>query len=156
MTLGDFVRAYRAEHKMNIRDFANQSGLSPAYISILERNINPASGKPPVPSLETIQAVARVICIDFNDIISALDRDQEIALESSDAVPLPTPSPKRRKNVAKPKKNGSSPILRAITTSLNQLNEDGQKKVSDYVNDLVSSGRYKKVPCSKGEPAEAV
>lgn len=153
MTLGDFIRTYRAEHDMSMQDFSDRCGLSKAYISILERNINPASGKPPIPSLETIQAVARVMGVDFNTIISALDRDQKIALETSDAVPTPT---LKQDISSEANKYNTSLTFRAIVASLEQLNEDGQKRVCEYAEDLVASGRYERTPCSKGAPTKAV
>lgn len=89
MILGDLIRQYRAEHNMNMQDFADKCDLSKAYISILERNINPKSGKPPVPTLETIQAVGQVIGIPFNDLIAMLDRDQVIDISATN-TPLPS------------------------------------------------------------------
>ena len=65
MTLGELVHTYREEHGMTMQEFADRSQLSKAYISMLERNRNPKSGKPPVPSLETIRAISRVIGADF-------------------------------------------------------------------------------------------
>ena len=87
MTLGELVRAYRDEHNMNMQDFADQCGLSKAYISVLERNINPSTGKPPIPSLETIRSIAKTIHMDFNDVILALDDDQVVSLEVSRPLP---------------------------------------------------------------------
>lgn len=49
-----------------------------------------------------------------------------------------------------------TPTRIAIESALDKLNEDGEKKVRDYAEDLVSSGRYEKVSCSKGNPAKAV
>ncbi len=80
MTLGELVHAYREEHGMTMQEFADRSHLSKAYISMLERNRNPKSGRPPVPSLETIRAISRVIGADFNDVIAALDADQSVSL----------------------------------------------------------------------------
>lgn len=94
MTLGELVRAYRTEHDMNMQDFADHCGLSKAYISILERNVNPSTGRPPIPSLETIRSIAKTLNMDFNDVIAVLDGDQVISLERfrdlpSNVFPLP-------------------------------------------------------------------
>ncbi|VUW92660.1 LexA repressor [Faecalibacterium prausnitzii] len=62
--------------------FAQKSGLSKAYISILERNVNPVNGKPVIPSLETIKAVSQAIGADFNDVIAMLDGNQKVILHS--------------------------------------------------------------------------
>ena len=80
MILGDIIKKYRKENKISMDEFAKACGLSKAYISILERNINPISKKPPIPSLETIKSVANVVHIDFNEIISMLDGDQKVSI----------------------------------------------------------------------------
>lgn len=80
MTLGELIKEYREQHAMNMEDFANRAGLSKAYISILERNINPVNSKAPTPSLETIKAVSAAVGLDFNQVIDALDGNQEISL----------------------------------------------------------------------------
>ena len=61
MILGDLIKEYRREHGYSMDQFAKMSGLSKAYISILERNVNPVNNKPVIPSLETIKAVAQAI-----------------------------------------------------------------------------------------------
>ena len=61
-------------------EFAKRSGMSKAYVSILERNYNPSTKKPPVPSLETIMSVSSVIGIDFDTLITSLDGEQKILL----------------------------------------------------------------------------
>ncbi len=95
MTLGDIVRNYRKEHGLSMKDFADLCGLSKAYISILERNYNPTSEKPPIPSLETIRSISKAIGWDFNDILSALDNKQEVSLDPTDlpinAIPYTAP-----------------------------------------------------------------
>lgn len=88
MILGDIIKQYRKEHGYSMDVFAQKSGLSKAYISILERNVNPVNGKPVIPSLETIKAVSQAIGADFNDVIAILDGNQEVSLESE---PVPPP-----------------------------------------------------------------
>ena len=85
MTLGDLIKEYRSDHKLSMNEFAQRSGLSKAYVSILERNVNPSTGKPAVPSLETIKGVSSAMGIDVNDLVSALDGDQIISLVPSKA-----------------------------------------------------------------------
>ena len=87
MILGELIKTYRTEHHMSMDDFAKKCGLSKAYISILERNINPVNGKSPIPSLETIKSVSGAMGVDFNDVIALLDGDQEVSL--TPAAPIP-------------------------------------------------------------------
>ena len=71
-----------------MEQFAKKSGISKAYVSILERNYNPVNGKPVVPSLETIKAVSNAIGMDFNDVIATLDSNQPVAIRE-DKPPIP-------------------------------------------------------------------
>lgn len=82
MTLGDYIKEYRQAHRFSMDDFAQRSGMSKAYVSILERNYNPSTGKAAIPSLETIKRVAIATGVDFNDLIAMLDEDQEISLDT--------------------------------------------------------------------------
>lgn len=83
MILGDMIKQYRTETHMSMEQFAQKSGLSKAYVSVLERNYNPVNGKPVVPSLETIKAVSGVIGKEFGEVIALLDGDQTAAAHSS-------------------------------------------------------------------------
>ena len=95
MILGDFIKNYRREHGCSMEQFAKMTGLSKAYISILERNVNPVNGKPVIPSLETIKAVAQAINMDFNEVIAVLDGNQPVSLkkEENDVPPGFQPMP---------------------------------------------------------------
>jgi len=61
-------------------DFAKRSGISKAYISMLERNKNPKTNDAIVPSLEMIKKVSTTIGIDLNIVLDHLDPEQEISL----------------------------------------------------------------------------
>ena len=72
ISLGDLIKKFRSEHGIIQDDFAERSGLSKAYISILERNSNPSTDRPAVPSMETIKAVSNAMGINFKDVVSVL------------------------------------------------------------------------------------
>lgn len=98
MILGDLIKEYRREHGYSMDQFAKMSGLSKAYISILERNVNPVNNKPVIPSLETIKAVAQAISMDFNDVIAVLDGNQPVSLKDEPEIPPGfEPKPKMKK-----------------------------------------------------------
>lgn len=80
MNLGDLVKHFREENQLSMEEFAKKSGLSKGYISMLEKNENPRSKKPIIPSLDTIKQVAQTIGISLDSIIKQLDSDQEILL----------------------------------------------------------------------------
>lgn len=69
MTLGEVIKAYRAEHGMSMDDFSKASGISKAYISVLEKNKRPGSGLPVQPSIKCVRLAAKAMGIDFTKLI---------------------------------------------------------------------------------------
>lgn len=45
MTLGDIIKQYRDDHSLSMDAFSERSGISKAYISLLEKNKHPKTGK---------------------------------------------------------------------------------------------------------------
>jgi transcriptional regulator with XRE-family HTH domain len=68
--------------------FAAQSGMSKSYISILEKNQHPKTGKPVIPSITVIRQAADGMHVDFNDLIAQIDGDVRILPDSPAADPL--------------------------------------------------------------------
>ena len=86
MTLGDIIKQYRSTNKLSQDIIAERSGLSKAYISILERNRNPKTGEPPIATPKTINAIAKALNSDFDSIFSQLDPDLKVSISEQ----LPT------------------------------------------------------------------
>lgn len=80
MTLGDIIASYRAEHSLSMEKFAEMSGLSKGYISMLERNSHPSTGKPIAPTLNTFVAVANALGMELDALLEAVDSDQMLTL----------------------------------------------------------------------------
>jgi transcriptional regulator with XRE-family HTH domain len=57
--LGDFVKKYRVEHDLSLREFGKLADLSHTHIDSIERGIDPRTGKPVKISNETIQKLAK-------------------------------------------------------------------------------------------------
>ena len=85
MTLGDVIKKYREEHSMSMDAFAAKSGLSKAYISILEKNQHPKTGKPIVPSVTSMQSAANGMNIDVNELFNIVDG--YVTLSQSSEIP---------------------------------------------------------------------
>ena len=104
MTLGRIIAAYRAKHRMSMEKFASLSGMSKAYVSILERNQTPR-GDEPSPSYEIYKAVAKTMGIDVTELIRLVEGDAPsdpakaaaapAAAATITAVPAGTMRPKR-------------------------------------------------------------
>lgn len=120
MHLGVLIKNYRSQHKLSQDDIADKTGLSKAYISMLERNENSRDKQPIVPSLETIKAVADAIEMDLNDVLNILDPGTQV-------------------NIAKTLDDQTQRTI----FSMSKLNVSGKQKVAEYANDLVETGKYR-------------
>ena len=89
MTLGDVISEYRAKHGLSMEKFAEMSGISKGYISMLERN-QTQRGEEPSPSYEMYKNVARTIGIDVDELIRTVEG--KISLHDSlpdNIIPMP-------------------------------------------------------------------
>jgi len=75
MTLGAIIKEYRDKHDMSMDDFARLSGISKAYISLLEKDKHPKTGKPIAPSIKVIKQAAQAMQVDFDTLFSQIDGD---------------------------------------------------------------------------------
>ena len=96
MTLGDLIKKYRAEHSMSMDAFAIKSGLSKAYISILEKNQHPKTGKPVIPSAQSMQSAAKAMNMDINELYRLVDGYVTLASPDIPSYPNIRPVETRR------------------------------------------------------------
>ena len=87
MTLGDIIKEYRKSHDLSMDSFSDKSGISKAYISLLEKNRHPKTGKAIAPSIQCIKQAADGMGMDFNVLFSMIDGD----------ITLPNQNPKAHK-----------------------------------------------------------
>lgn len=82
MVLGDIILNYRNSFvpKMSQRDFAKKCGLSHTYIAALEKNIDPRTGKPIAPTLDTVKYISEGMNISIESILKMLDDEQEFKM----------------------------------------------------------------------------
>ena len=79
MTLGELIKEYRSKYNLSMDAFSDKSGISKAYISLLEKNKHPKTGKPISPSIQCIKQAADAMNIDFNILFSKIDADKSSA-----------------------------------------------------------------------------
>lgn len=75
MTLGDIIKKYRYENSLSMDAFSLKSGISKSYISLLEKNSHPKTGKKIAPSIQCIKQAADGMNMSFDDLFSLLDGD---------------------------------------------------------------------------------
>lgn len=66
-----------------MQEFADICGFSKAYIGLLEKGINPKTNRPMSPTMETFKKIAKGVGIDVNNLLSILDKDQLITVNSN-------------------------------------------------------------------------
>lgn len=83
MYIGELIKKYREKHGLSMQDFANLSGISKAYIGVLEKVYNPTTKEPVAPSLPKIQAIASAMGMELDDLLKLLDRDQPVIVNTN-------------------------------------------------------------------------
>ena len=131
LTLGEYIKKYRTDHRYSMDEFAKRVNMSKAYISILERNYNPSTGKAAVPSLETIRRVALATGTDFNELIAMLDGDQQISLGNDDEAENVPSSVRYGGNIIPLPATKKIPLIGAIACGAPILAEE---HIEDYVD----------------------
>jgi len=122
MFLGDLIKKYRTENKLSQRDFAKLANLSHTYIAALEKNIDPRTGKPIAPTLDTVKYIAKAMNIDIDVLLHMLEDGQEFDLKNE--APKYTDDYENLKDVRMASNNG---------VDLDGLSEEDIKQVNDFV-----------------------
>lgn len=73
--MGDIIKVYRSANGFSMDAFSERSGISKAYISLLEKNRHPKTGKAIAPSIQCIKQAADGMNMDFNVLFSMIDGD---------------------------------------------------------------------------------
>lgn len=84
MHIGKFIKKYRDDNKISMAEFAKISGISKAYVSVLEKNKDPRNGKEIIPSIPVIKKVSNAINISFDELLDSLDESQVISLKETE------------------------------------------------------------------------
>lgn len=85
MFLGEVIKKYRDENQISMRDFAKRCRLSHTYIAALEKNIDPRTGKPIAPTLDTVKNIAMAINMSIDELLKILDDEQEFIVNSDNS-----------------------------------------------------------------------
>lgn len=83
MNLGALINYYRKINNISMEEFAEKSGLSKGYISILEKGHDPRSHKPLSPSLSTYNKIAKGMNVDLESLLSRINSSCLIELNAN-------------------------------------------------------------------------
>lgn len=95
MKLSEIIIDYRKRMNISQREFSRRCGLSNTYISFLENEKNPKTGKPMVPTLEIYKKLADAMEISVHHLFELLDEDAPVDLRSSAMEEIPQTDPAR-------------------------------------------------------------
>lgn len=133
MFLGDLIKKYRTTNKLSLRDFAKKCGLSHTYISALEKNIDPRTGKPIAPTLDTVKYISKGMNISVEDILKILDSNQEFTINADI----------NREHLDK---FGNSvvpiPLLGTVKAGYNYLAEENWEGTKEIKEELAKTGEF--------------
>jgi len=137
MKLKEYIQSYREEHDLSQRKLADICGLSNGYISMLESGINPNTQLPLIPSMPKLKLLANGMGLTLNELLMKVD-DMPIDLQADDGRNAIGPDV-----LPLPANEGNSDSKETHLVQLyRELNAEGQEKLIDYADDLVSSGKY--------------
>lgn len=77
MTLSEYVKAYRAEHELSVREFARQAKMSATHVTNIERGLN-NEGKPLSPTMDSYAKIAAATGKTIDDLFIELSDVVEI------------------------------------------------------------------------------
>ena len=133
MRLGENIRAYREKAGLTLRELADAVGVTHATLSRYE------TGKS-TPRYDILKQIARAVGVDDVYYLYG-DEDQDeydrMMRERNEQITL-----EQLRIAAKHLATLEKPEGRLLDAFF-ALNEEGQKKLLDYAEDLVASGRYK-------------
>ena len=84
MALGEIIKDYRKQHGMSMEDFAAVSGISKAYISVLENNRRAGTNEPVTPTIETVYKAAMAMETDAEKLCAVLISEMKEKKESKE------------------------------------------------------------------------
>ena len=116
MKLGEYLKKYRKEHKMTMQEMADACGFSKAYVSLLEKGINPTTNKPFSPTLQTLDKIAYATGQDIDSLLKQLDDGQLVTV--------------------KPAEYTFSNEEKEMVKGFNSLNTDGRNIIFSVINSL--------------------
>ena len=108
MKLSNIVIDYRNRMQISQREFARRCGLSNSYISFIENEYNPRTGKPIVPTLEQYQKLATCMGMSVHQLFELLDEDSPV-----DLAPVPEEDPQ----------------IRIVSGMMENMSEDQKKQI---------------------------
>ena len=122
MKLSELIRDYRKRTNISQREFSRKCDLSNTYISFLENEKNPKTGRPLIPTLEQYKKLADGMDISVQRLFELLDSDAPVDLGLSPFEP-PAEQPYTPKTIE----------ARSLAKGLDTMPEARRKAIMDFM-----------------------
>ena len=132
MKLGELIVQYRQEHGLSQREFARRCELSNSLISIIEKGVNPQTGKEMSPDLETYHRLAVAMGMSVQALFEKLGDDATVRLVTLRGFGEPDPDYSEDDNPKKTEK------VRMLMQNISQLDEEEVDQLNDMFYVLFS------------------
>lgn len=131
MKLSAIIADYRDRMQISQREFARRCDLSNSYISFLEKETNPKTGRPMVPTLIQYKKIATGMNMTVQQLFEMLDDDAPVDM------------------------NSPGDVLRSPVSSFGYLSEDEQALLSAFrvADDRARTKRVTSEHAGDGLPA---
>lgn len=133
MTLSELLIKYRREHGLSQRQMAAQCNLSTGYISLIEKTINPQTGKAMIPTLTVLNKLAKGMGITIDNLFSICD-DMPVSLSREE--PATASDDGQKKNIVKIAGRDGSYIEKRLSDSDIELLLQMIDRLPDASDDL--------------------
>lgn len=137
MTLGEMIKQYRKENHLTMQEFARRAGMSKGYVSMLEKNRNPQTGRPIIPSLETLTRAAVGMNIEVEQLMGSLGTHGNKNADENKAD-VCTERTDRTSVKVVPLFGGESRFMACYE----RLNGAGKKRAEEYLMMLAEMPKY--------------
>lgn len=87
MKIGLYVKHYRERNKLSMQEFADKADLSKGYISMLEKGKHPQNDREIVPSIETVNKIAKAMNLSIDELLARIDGNQMIDISRDRPLP---------------------------------------------------------------------
>ena len=120
MKLSNVIIDYRNRMQISQREFARRCGLSNSYISFIENEYNPRTGKPIVPTIEQYQKIASCMNMSLQQLFEMLDEDSPVELHQNTSHVLK-----------------EDPQIHAVSTMMENMSKDQKDQILAIVRTFV-------------------
>ena len=124
MKLSNIIIDYRNRMQISQREFARRCGLSNSYISFIENEYNPRTGKPIVPTIEQYQKIASCMSMSLQQLFEILDEDSPVELHQNPSHFLK-----------------EDPQIHAVSTMMANMSKDQKDQIFAIVRAYASTQR---------------